>query len=37
MNFDEWVQTLPAEIKQDALWKVEAYRLSHVPVRNLLA
>lgn len=28
MNFDEWVQTLPEEIKKDALWKVEAYRLS---------
>jgi four helix bundle protein len=28
MNFDVWVQTLPEEIKKDALWKVEAYRLS---------
>jgi len=28
MNFDVWVEILPAEIKQDALWKVEAYRLS---------
>ena len=28
MNFDAWIETLPDEIKQDALWKVEAYRLS---------
>ena len=28
MNFDAWVETLPEEIKKDALWKVEAYRLA---------
>ncbi len=28
MNFDAWIETLPIEIKQDTLWKVEAYRLS---------
>jgi len=28
MNFNAWVQTLLEEIKKDALWKVEAYRLS---------
>lgn len=28
MNFDAWVETLPEEIKKDALWRVEAYRLS---------
>ena len=28
MIFDAWVQTLPEEIKKDALWRVEAYRLA---------
>ena len=28
MNFNEWVLTLPKEIKDDSLWKMEAYRLS---------
>lgn len=28
MNFNEWVESLPAEIKGDSLWKMEAYRLA---------
>jgi four helix bundle protein len=28
MNYDEWAMTVPAEIKADSLWRVEAYRLS---------
>ncbi len=28
MTFDEWVTSLPAELKGDTLWKVEAYRLA---------
>lgn len=28
MNYDDWVETLPREITNDGLWKVEAYRLS---------
>lgn len=28
MTFDEWVESLPAEIKGDTLWKMEAYRLA---------
>ncbi len=28
MNYDDWVKTVPKEILEDALWKVEAYRLS---------
>lgn len=28
MNFTEWVANLPDEIKQDSLWKMEAYRLA---------
>jgi four helix bundle protein len=27
MNYDQWEQMVPAEIKDDSLWKVEAYRL----------
>ena len=27
MNFDEWVAKVPAEIRSDALWKMDAYRL----------
>jgi four helix bundle protein len=28
MNFNEWVLSLPMDIKDDSLWKVEAYRLA---------
>ena len=28
MNYDEWVMTVPAEIKADSLWRMEAYRLA---------
>ena len=28
MNYEEWVETVPQEIKGDALWRVEAYRLA---------
>lgn len=28
MNFSEWEKKLPAEILNDSLWKMEAYRLS---------
>lgn len=28
MNFNEWVIGLPKEIKDDSLWKMEAYRLA---------
>jgi four helix bundle protein len=27
MNYEQWEQTVPDEIKGDSLWKVEAYRL----------
>lgn len=28
MNYNEWINTVPSEIKNDSLWKMEAYRLS---------
>jgi four helix bundle protein len=28
MRFDEWVKSVPAEITEDSLWKMEAYRLA---------
>lgn len=28
MKYSEWVNGLPVEITEDALWKVEAYRLA---------
>ncbi len=28
MNYDEWVTSVPEEIKGDSLWKMEAYRLA---------
>jgi four helix bundle protein len=28
MTYDEWVATVPQEIKGDTVWRVEAYRLS---------
>jgi len=28
MNYEEWVNSVPEEIKGDSLWKVEAYRLA---------
>ena len=28
MNFNEWVLSLPKDITDDSLWKMEAYRLS---------
>ena len=28
MNYEEWERVVPAVIKGDSLWKVEAYRLS---------
>ncbi|RUA15907.1 MAG: four helix bundle protein [Clostridia bacterium] len=27
-SFEEWKQTVPSEIRDDTLWKVEAYRLA---------
>jgi hypothetical protein len=27
MNYEEWEQSVPQEIRQDPLWKVKAYRL----------
>jgi len=27
MNYEEWEKAVPEEIKRDALWRVEAYRL----------
>lgn len=28
MNYNEWINSVPSEIKDDSLWKMEAYRLS---------
>ena len=28
MNFNEWVASLPKELTEDSLWKMEAYRLA---------
>ena len=28
MNYREWVGSLPKEITEDTLWKMEAYRLA---------
>ena len=28
MSYDEWEMGMPAEIKEDSVWKVEAYRLA---------
>ncbi len=28
MNFEEWVATVPEEIRNDSLWRMEAYRLA---------
>jgi len=28
MNYEEWVKSVPDEIKSDSLWKIEAYRLA---------
>ena len=28
MNYEEWVSTVPEDIRADSLWKMEAYRLS---------
>lgn len=28
MTFSEWEKTLPIEVKEDIVWKMEAYRLS---------
>jgi four helix bundle protein len=28
MSYEEWVESVPPEIKGDALWRVEAYRLA---------
>jgi len=27
MNYEDWVESIPEEIKGDSLWRVEAYRL----------
>jgi hypothetical protein len=27
MNYNEWLNSVPADIKNDSLWKMEAYRL----------
>ncbi len=28
MDYDEWVKSVPVEIRNDSLWNMEAYRLS---------
>jgi four helix bundle protein len=28
MNYSEWIDSVPVEIRQDSLWKMEAYRLA---------
>jgi four helix bundle protein len=28
MNFEQWLETVPREITEDSLWKMEAYRLA---------
>ncbi len=28
MNYNKWINSVPSEIKDDSLWKMEAYRLS---------
>ena len=28
MTYDEWEATIPAAVKQDVIWKVQAYRLA---------
>ena len=28
MNYEEWVATLPGEIKADSIWRMTAYRLA---------
>jgi four helix bundle protein len=28
MNFNEWCESVPREIREDSLWKMEAYRLA---------
>ncbi len=28
MNYAEWLKTVPAELTEDSLWKMEAYRLA---------
>lgn len=28
MTFEQWFETVPKEIREDALWRVEAYRLA---------
>jgi len=28
MNYEDWVKSVPKEITEDSLWKVEAYRLA---------
>ena len=28
MEYDEWIKTVPVEIKADSLWKMTAYRLA---------
>jgi hypothetical protein len=28
MNYQEWISTVPEEIRQDPLWNLEVYRLS---------
>ena len=35
MTYEQWQQEVPAEIRQDTLWKVQAYRLA-LFLRNLV-
>jgi four helix bundle protein len=28
MNYDQWLKSVPAEIREDSLWRMEAYRLA---------
>ena len=34
MNYEQWEKTVPDEIKEDSLWKIEAYRLGHTKARG---
>ena len=28
MNFEQWMESVPRELKEDPLWRMEVYRLS---------
>ena len=35
MNYDDWLKSAPKEITSDLLWKVEAYRLALLLLKNV--